>query len=80
MASKTDFLARPDEPFSGVVLIPPDGISVVHRELMMEIVVAFTNSSKSGGEMIAGSVLVIERSLAEPVSQRVDTESGLERL
>jgi len=77
MARKSNFLHRPDKPFGRIILIPLDGISVVHRELMMEIVVPFTNRHQSGGKVVAGCVLVIERSLAEPVSEGIDTERGL---
>jgi hypothetical protein len=44
---------------------------------MMEVVVSFTNGAESSKEVIAGSVLVIERLVSEPVSERVDTEGGL---
>lgn len=77
MASKTQGLHRPDEPFGGVILIPLNGVAVVHRELMMEVVITFANGNESSGEMIAGCMLVIEGSLAKPVSQRVDAESRL---
>jgi galactokinase/mevalonate kinase-like predicted kinase len=66
-----------DEPFGRVVLEPLDCVSEIHRELMMEVVVSFTNGAESSKEVIAGSVLVIERLVSEPVSERVDTEGGL---
>jgi len=43
MTGKSDLLASPDKPFGRIVLVPFDGISVVHGELMMEVVVAFAN-------------------------------------
>ena len=43
VAGKTELLAYPDEPLRGVVLVPFDGIAVVHRELVVEVVVTFTN-------------------------------------
>ena len=47
----------------------------VLRELVMEVVVALSNRDKSSDPMVARSVLVVERSLSEPVSERVDAES-----
>ncbi len=41
----------------------------------MEVVVTFSNRDKSSDPMVARSVLVVERSLSEPVSERVDAES-----
>lgn len=37
--SKSKLLADPDEPLSGVILVPPDRVSVVHGELMVEVVI-----------------------------------------
>ena|SRR5258708_32921336 len=66
-----------DEPFGGVVLIPLDRIAVVHWKLMVEVVVAFTNGYKGSEHMISWSVLVIKRSITQPVGKRVYTEGGL---
>ena len=70
-------MAYPNEPLCRVILIPFDGIPVIHWELMVEVVVTFTDSDESSDHVVARSVLVIERSLAEPVSERVDAESRL---
>ena len=67
-----------DEPLGRVVLEPLDGVSEIHGELMVEVVVALTDGAESSEEVITGSVLVVERLVSEPVSQRVDTEGGLE--
>ena len=77
VAGKSNLLASPDEPLGGVILVPLDSVAIVHGELVMEVVVAFSNGDESSGEMIAGCVLVIEGSLSEPVSERVNTEGGL---
>jgi len=69
VAGEADTLANPDEPLGRVILVPFDGISVVHWELMVEIVVPFTNGDESSYGMVARSVLVVERSLPEPVSE-----------
>lgn len=44
----------------------------------MEVVVAFTNGDQGGDDVIARGVLVVEGSLAEPVSEGVDAEGRLE--
>jgi hypothetical protein len=67
----------PDEPLGRVILVPLDGVTEVHRELMVEVVVALSNGDESGDDMITGRVLVIERAFAEPVRKRVDAECGL---
>ena len=45
----------------------------------MEIVVALADGRKGGDEVVAWRVLVVERSLAEPVCERVDAEGGLNK-
>ena len=64
----------PDEPLGWIVLEPLDGISEVHWELVVEVVVTLTNGAKSGEKVVARSVLVVEWLVSEPVSERVDTE------
>ena len=77
--SKADFLAYPDEPFSRIVLVPSEGIAVVHWELMVKVVVTFTNGHKSGNKMVARRVLIIERRISQPMCQRVDAECRLNK-
>lgn len=77
MACKSDLLANPDEPLRRVILIPFDSISVVHGELVVEIVVAFTNGDEGGDNVVARGVLVIEGSLSEPMSEGINTERRL---
>lgn len=74
MRSETELRHGPDEPLGWVVLEPLDGVSEVHGELVVEVVVALADSAKSGEEVVARSVLVVERLVTEPVSQRVDAE------
>jgi hypothetical protein len=78
VACQANFLARPDEPLGRVVLIPLDSIAVVHRELVVEVVVSFTNGNESSDEVVARTVFVIERRFTKPVSERVNTECRLE--
>ena len=77
MRSEADPKHGSDEPFGGVVLVPFDGVTVIHWELMMEIMVSFADGNESGKDVIARGVLVIERSLTEPVSEGIDAERGL---
>lgn len=69
MRSQTEKLACLDDPFGGIILVPPDSVPVVHGELVVEIVVAFTDRDKRGNEMITRSMLVIERRLAKIMSK-----------
>jgi hypothetical protein len=78
VACQANFLARPDEPLGRVVLIPLDSIAVVHRELVVEVVVSFTNGNKSSDEVVARTVFVIKWCFTKPVSERVNTERRLE--
>lgn len=59
------------------VLVPLDSVSVIHRELMVEVVVSLSHGDESCDEVILGSVLVVVRSLSDPVSERVDAEGRL---
>ena len=67
MRRKADLLAYPDEPFCGIVLIPSDGITVVHGKLVMEIVVTFANGDESSHKMVLGRMLIIERRVSKPM-------------
>lgn len=78
MGSETKDRHGRDEPLGRVVLEPLDGVSEIHRELVVEVVVTFSDGAKSGEKVVAGSVLVIERLVSEPMGERVDTERGLE--
>ena len=69
MRSETEPRHDSDEPFSRVVLVPLDGIAIVHGELVVEVVVTLADGNKSGEDVITRSMLVIERSLSEPVSK-----------
>jgi hypothetical protein len=69
MACKSEFVAYPDKPLGRIVLVPFDGITIVHRELMVEVVVAFANGGKGSDDVVARSVFVIEGSISEPVGE-----------
>lgn len=77
VGSKAELLPDPDAPLGRVVLIPLDGVSVVRWEFVVEVVISLAQSDECSDDMVAGAVAVVEGLLAEPVSQRVDTESSL---
>ena len=79
VASQSKLGTNPNEPLRGVILVPLDGIPIVHGELMMEVVVALTDGDECSDEVIPGSVFVVERCLTEPMSERVDAECRLRR-
>ena len=77
MRGKAEHAAKRDKPFRRVILIPLDGIPVIHRELVVEVVVTLADGHKRSDEMVARSVLVIKRRLAKVMSKRVDTERAV---
>ena len=74
MGCQTELGCDPDEPLGRVVLVPLDRVAEVHRELVVEVVVALADRRERGDEVVARGVLVVERRLAEPVRERVDAE------
>lgn len=58
-------------------MVPLDSVSVVHGKLVVEIVIALPDGDEGREHVITGCVLVIERSLTEPVSEGIDTEGRL---
>ncbi len=67
----------PDEPLRRVILEPLDRIAEVHRELVVEVMVALADGAERGDEMVARSMLVVERLVPEPVGERVDAKGGV---
>jgi hypothetical protein len=72
-----------NEQFRGIVLVPLDRIPVVHRELMVEVVIAFADSDKCGDHMVAGSCLsskgVSPSQCVSDFTQKVDCDETRER-
>ena len=77
VTSKAELVADGNEPLGRIILIPPDSVTVVHGELVVEVMVTLSDGDKCGDEVIPGSVFVIERSFTKPVSQGVDAERRL---
>ena len=53
---------------------PFDRISVVHGELVVEVVVALSDGAERGNEVVSRCVLVVERSITEPMSEGIYAE------
>jgi hypothetical protein len=77
MASQANQLTRSDEPFGRVVLVPLDGIAIVHWKLVMEIVVPFANGDESGDEVVAGCMFIVKGGFAKPMGEGVYAECRL---
>lgn len=77
IVGETELLPCPDVPLGRVVLVPFDGVAVVGRKLVVEVVVALAESDKSSDDVVARRVAVVEWLVTEPVSKGVDTEGGL---
>ena len=80
VACEAELLHNPDEPLGRVILVPLDGVTVVHGELVVEVVVSLANSDQSSDEVVLWRVLVVERTLTEPVREGVHAEGGLQGL
>lgn len=74
---KANFLHHPDEPLGRIILPPLNGIAVVGRELVVEVVVALAEGDDRGDDVVAGGVAVIEGLVADPVREAVHAEGGL---
>ena len=70
-------LPAPDAPFGWIILVPFNGIAIIGRELMMEVMVAFAKGDESSDHMVTRAVAIVERLVTEPVRQGIDTERGL---
>ena len=58
--SETELFPDPDGPLGGIVLVPFDSVAVVGRELMVEVVIAFSQGHQSRDDVVAGGVSVVE--------------------
>ena len=72
MRCQSKFGAKRDEPFGGIILIPPDSVAVVSRKLVMKIVVSFSESDECGDQVVSWRMPVVERRLPKPVGERVE--------
>ena len=70
-------LPYPDAPFGRVVLECLDGVAVVGGEFVVKVVVAFAKRYKGRDDVVSRRVTVVERLVAKPMCEGVDTECGL---
>jgi len=77
VVGETHLFPHPDRPLGRVVLVPLDSVAVVGGELVVEVVVALTESDKSSDDVVTRRVAVVEGLVTEPVGKGVDTEGGL---
>ncbi len=77
MTSKTEELASRDKPLRWIELVPENGIAIVHRELVVEIVVAFAHGQDGGDEMIPRRKSVVVRGGSQIMCDGVQGESAL---
>lgn len=77
VVGEAELLPHPDAPLGGIILMPGDGIAVIGRELVVEVVVAFAEGDNGRDEVITRRVAVVEGLVTEPVSKRVDAEGCL---
>lgn len=60
-----------------LTLMPFNSIAIITGELVVEIVVSFTEGDKSSNNVISRRVAVIEGLITEPMGQGVDAEGSL---
>lgn len=77
MTRKPNNFAGGNEPLGRIILVPLDRISVIHGELVVEIVVSFTNGNESGDNVVPRRMLVVKGGFAEVVCEGVDAECAL---
>ena len=77
IVGETELLPEPDGPFRRVILMPFDGITVVGREFVVEVVITLSKRNESSNDVVTRRVAVIEGLITKPVGQGVDAESGL---
>ena len=60
MVCETSHTAEGDEPFGRIVLVPQEGVAVVHWELMVEVVVSLTHRDDCRDKVVAGCMYIVE--------------------
>ena len=78
MARQSKFVANRNKPLGWVPLVPLGSVPVIHRKLMVEIMISLPERHKGRQKMVPRCVLIIECTLAQPMSQRIDRECRLE--
>ena len=58
-------------------MVELDGVAIILRKFVMEVVVTFAHGDDSSDEMVSGSAFIIERLVTKIVGKGVDTECGV---
>jgi len=69
IVGEAKLLPDPDRPLGRVILMPFDSIAIIRRELVVEVVVTFSQGNESSDNVITRRVAVIKWLVTEPVSQ-----------
>jgi hypothetical protein len=77
IVGESELLQDPDRPLSRVILMPFDSIAVVGWELVVEVVVAFSEGDESSNDVVTRRVAIVKWLVTKPMGQRVDTEGSL---
>ena len=77
IVGESELLPHPDGPLGWVILMPFDGVAIVRGELVVEVVVTFSESDESGNDVVTRRVAVVKGLITKPVGQRVNAEGGL---
>ena len=77
IAGQTEFVENPDRPLGGIVLPRFDTIPVVILELVVEVVVALAEGENRHEEAVARRAVGGIRTVADPVTERVDAKGGM---
>ena len=77
VVGESELLPDPDGPLRGIILMPLDGVTVVGGELVVKVVVAFSERDESGNDVVTRRVAVVEGLVTKPMGQGVDAEGGL---
>lgn len=66
-----------DQPLGRIILVVNNSVAVVLRELVVEVVIAFTHGNKGSNPMVARGMMVIKGILTEVMGQAVDAEGSV---
>lgn len=77
VGGEAELLPGPDAPLSRIVLVPNDGVAVVGREFVVEVVISFAERDEGSDDVVTRAITVVKRLFAKPVSETVDAEGSL---
>jgi hypothetical protein len=77
MRRQTDLGAKRDEPLGRVILVPPNGVPIVRRELVMKIVIALAKGDEGRDQVVPRRMPIVERRFPKPMGERVEREDAV---